>query len=214
MASDGMLLRDVAAIKNFDPRKLWGTAPMLLVKAPGEHADAAFMFQTPSPPDEAVLDTTAIFVDREALNSYVTPTSALVPLVKSQRNPFDAITVGRARNNDIRFDHPTVSKVHAYLTTSKANPDLWKIQDASSTNGTWFLTGSGTLRLPPADQMRLSGGTEIRFGTIDCLFVDVDALEAALAYAIAAWQRIGDQPKRDGKKTSDTYRLPRPELGG
>jgi len=210
-----MLLRDVAAIKDFGARKLWGDAPLLLVKAAGEHEDSAFMFQTPKPPeeDDAVLDTTAVVLGKEALNSYVTPTSVLVPVVKSRRNPFDSITVGRARNNDIRFDHPTVSKVHAYLTASKANPGLWKIQDASSTNGTWFLTGSGPLRLPPAEQMRVQGGIEIRFGTIDCLFLDPETLEVALGYAISTWQQDENRPQSD-KKRSDTYRLPRPDLGG
>jgi pSer/pThr/pTyr-binding forkhead associated (FHA) protein len=42
--------------------------------------------------------------------------------------------VGRAPNNDIYLDHPTVSKFHAYFRKVAGD---WRLLDANSQNGTW-----------------------------------------------------------------------------
>lgn len=199
-SSDGVKLRSIAAIEHFDARKLWGDDLLLLVKAHSVSDDAA-LFTTPRGPtrvdtDESpILAITTALMDDAASQSYITPGSSVVPLRKTTRNPFDnAVIVGRARNNDIRLNHPTVSKVHAYLAPSKTEKDTWKVQDANSTNGTVVELGSGPVRLEPGQALRVTSGVELRFGSVACLLLDADALDAAIAYAVAAWRldRTGD----------------------
>ncbi len=89
-----------------------------------------------------------------------TPKCAVVFLEKSDRNPFShMITFGRAHNNDVVLAHPTVSKVHAYFTTS---PTGWVLNDQRSTNGT-YVEGKP---LPKGGSAPLPSGAVIRFGSL------------------------------------------------
>ena len=88
----------------------------------------------------------------------VTPSSSIVFLEKSTRNPFGSmITVGRATNNDVVLPLRTISKMHSYLMCTSAG---WKITDQHSANGT-FVDG---LKLPDGQGSLLADGARVGFG--------------------------------------------------
>ncbi len=88
----------------------------------------------------------------------VTPSSSVVFLEKSTRNPFGSmITVGRATNNDVVLPLRTISKMHSYLICTSNG---WKITDQHSANGT-FVDG---LRLPDGQGATLPDGARLGFG--------------------------------------------------
>lgn len=81
-----------------------------------------------------------------------TPTGIRVPL-----RPGDTFRVGRAADNHLVLDCPTVSSVHALIHVS----DTWQVtvDDTGSTNGTW-LDGHDiheTTPAPPGSTLRLGG---------------------------------------------------------
>lgn len=91
----------------------------------------------------------------------------LVPLVKSDRNPFERlITLGRARNNDVILLSSGVSKVHAWFSTE--GPTGWVFQDNGSTNGT---THNDRL-VPPKTNLPLRFGDTLGFAGVQALFAD------------------------------------------
>jgi len=102
----------------------------------------------------------------------------LVPLVKSDRNPFERlITLGRARNNDVILQSSSVSKVHAWFSTE--GPTGWVIQDNGSTNGT---THNDQLA-PPKRNLPLSFGDTLGFAGVQAVFADgPTVLELALRH--------------------------------
>lgn len=58
------------------------------------------------------------------------------PLKKAAANAFAMmITVGRAANNDIVLPYDSISKFHAYFSST---PQGWVLTDAKSTNGTYI----------------------------------------------------------------------------
>lgn len=83
------------------------------------------------------------------------------PLVKRDVNKFASmITLGRAANNDIRINLPSISKFHAYFTHVQSN-DTWFIADANSSNGT-FVNGE---RLKgEKTRTKLANGAAVRLG--------------------------------------------------
>jgi hypothetical protein len=82
----------------------------------------------------------------------------VVFLEKTDRNPFaHMITVGRAPNNDVILAHPTISKVHAYLS---GTPSGWTLTDQKSRNGT-YLQGN---QLPAGSTTPLTDGDVVRLG--------------------------------------------------
>jgi hypothetical protein len=88
----------------------------------------------------------------------VTPSSSIVFLEKSSRNPFGSmITVGRATNNDVVLPLRTISKMHSYLMCTSAG---WKITDQHSANGT-FIDGN---KLPDGQGALLVDGVRVGFG--------------------------------------------------
>lgn len=98
-------------------------------------------------------------------------TRTVVPVTKrTGSNPFEhMITLGRAANNDLVFDHPNVSKFHAYLRLDGAR---WTVSDARSLNGT-FVDG---VRLEEQAQP-LRDGSLIRLGDgVECLFLEATSL--------------------------------------
>jgi len=77
---------------------------------------------------------------------------------KSPRNSFThIISLGRAAENDLRFDLESLSLIHATFARSG---ERWYVQDHGSTNGT-FINGE---RLGPGAVRRLSDGDTLRFG--------------------------------------------------
>jgi hypothetical protein len=70
------------------------------------------------------------------------------------------VTVGRAANNAMRLNVPSVSKFHAYFTFV-ARESSWYIADANSSNGT-FIDGQD---LPPSHgKVPLKSAAHLRFG--------------------------------------------------
>jgi hypothetical protein len=83
----------------------------------------------------------------------------VIPVEKGSANPFKGmITIGRAANNDVVVEHPTVSKFHAFLRSS--DDGAWQLVDAGSSNGT-FLRLRRLDAQTPAD---VHDGDEIAFG--------------------------------------------------
>lgn len=102
------------------------------------------------------------------------PHHRVISLIKSSRNPFSGmITVGRARNNDVRINSAQVSKIHCFLHQKEG---AWWLEDNSSTNGTLLNEDyvEGKTKRP------LQSGDEITFGGTATLFLDAVGLAAVL----------------------------------
>lgn len=104
------------------------------------------------------------------------PSHLVLPLVKSDRNPFAGmLTVGRAKNNDLIIASPQVSKVHAWL---QQRGGRWHLRDKGTTNGTFI----DCVRLDPGVDCPLVSGHTIRFAEVICRFVEPgDLLELCRA---------------------------------
>lgn len=103
------------------------------------------------------------------------PDALIKPVTKSDRNPFaGVITIGRAANNDVAIESPQVSKVHAWV---RGPAGRLKLSDNASTNGT---TIDGVQLAPKIDHA-LRPGAEVRFGPVECVFLDADGLIDLLA---------------------------------
>jgi hypothetical protein len=87
--------------------------------------------------------------------------SRVVYRLTKQRDKFACmVTVGRAANNVLRLNVPSVSKFHAYFT-HVAREKAWYVADANSSNGT-FIDGQ---ELPPSHgKVLIKNGTTLRFG--------------------------------------------------
>jgi pSer/pThr/pTyr-binding forkhead associated (FHA) protein len=71
------------------------------------------------------------------------------------------VTLGRAANNDIRINLPSISKFHAYFTHVQAN-DTWFLADANSSNGTFV---NGERLKADHNRIKLESGAAIRLGS-------------------------------------------------
>jgi pSer/pThr/pTyr-binding forkhead associated (FHA) protein len=75
----------------------------------------------------------------------------------------DIVLIGRAPQNEIVIDHPTVSAHHAVLLRTGAS---YSLKDLNSRNGTWingdFVTDAG-----------LKDGDTIRFGSVTGIFAEI-----------------------------------------
>jgi pSer/pThr/pTyr-binding forkhead associated (FHA) protein len=78
----------------------------------------------------------------------------------------ERVTVGKANENDVAVDDPTVSHLHASFESFGAG---WCINDLGSSNGTW-LNGERIW-----SQQLLRDGDEIRIGHTRLVFRDLDA---------------------------------------
>lgn len=160
--------------------RLYGDAPVLVIRAQENDEDA--VFNTPlrsykqdlsdTDPPLPTIEHTEIMVEG-GLRGLVTSTnSRVVPVIKSERNPFAGlVTLGRARNNDLRLKSSQVSKMHGWLASTQ---DGWKLKDHNSTNGT-FHNGE---RLEPGLEVMLRSGDELGFGDVVALFLDTAGLQA------------------------------------
>lgn len=106
-------------------------------------------------------------LDQPATDGAPQPIGAVLPVVKSTRNPYsDRIAVGRSRSNDIVLLSPQVSKLHAHLLPSADGS--WDLRDAGSSNGTFHFG----VRLRSEERVRLVFGDTIRFGVLETRFLD------------------------------------------
>lgn len=147
----------------FATRTGTGASSGRLKQHPKVDAGGAGSGRFPTPPPRG--DNTEVMGALEAarhmsrMGEAVHPDARLDWLEKSNRNPFGAlITLGRARNNDIIVDHPTVSKVHVIFT--RVGREQWTVSDERSANGT-FLNG---VRLAAGEKRPVSDGDNLRFG--------------------------------------------------
>lgn len=169
-----------------NPSGVAAGADLLLVVCAAPGGDRSSV-DTPSRSSTAHTDK--LFGRSSASSCYLNPDSAVIPIQKSDRNPFaDTITIGRARNNDIVIEHSQVSKVHAYAMFVAGDDTSLMLKDANSMNGTWVFLGSGMRRLSPGETALLHVGMEIRLGVVDCMLVDVDGLRQAASYAAKNWE--------------------------
>ncbi|MBI3184422.1 MAG: FHA domain-containing protein [Myxococcales bacterium] len=91
-------------------------------------------------------------------------------------NPFlDSITVGRTTNNDVLIDDHSVSRFHAYFKKDNQS-GLWKLVDASSSNGTWV----GPLKLRPGVAEMVRDLLMLRFGDVEVRFMLPESFTAML----------------------------------
>lgn len=107
-------------------------------------------------------------------------TDPLVFEIKKQtavQNPFTmGITVGRAENNDIIFDDPSVSRFHAWFAQDPRTKG-WKVCDADSSNHTFV----GPLRLESGQPQPVADGTLVRFGDVQARFFMPEGFRQYLA---------------------------------
>ena len=84
------------------------------------------------------------------------------------RNAFsDMVTIGRARNNDVRLSHSSVSKFHAYVRAEGAEMAL---VDAGSTYGT--RVNGVRLDRDWAHRKTLRSGDVIRLGRLEVTYYE------------------------------------------
>ena len=174
---------------------LWGPGPLLVVRPkfaktstsqqPQPDEDA-FVFDTPSRATLASTSTSAK-AQPEGTGEYLVRDALVIP-VRKGANPFPFISAGRARNNDVCVQDPSISKVHAYFIPPAKIGASWAIKDAKSLNGTFIMLGSGALRVGE-EPVGFETGSEIRFGVVKCLFTDRETLASAVAWASVSWRK-------------------------
>lgn len=100
------------------------------------------------------------------------------------------LTLGRAANNNLRINVPSLSKFHAYFTYV-AKEKAWYLADANSSNGT-FLNGQ---ELPPSHgKVKLENGALMRFGPdITARYLDPQGLWEQLHKAAPSSQTAADE---------------------
>lgn len=82
----------------------------------------------------------------------------------------EALRIGRAADNGLRIEHPSVSRLHAEISGGN---DGWAVRDLGSKNGT-FAEGHRVL-----GDATLSGACWLRFGDVHCEFAPLGEAELA-----------------------------------
>ena len=94
----------------------------------------------------------------------------------TKQNAFGlGITLGRATNNDIVVDDPSVSRFHAYLQLDP-HSKIWHVIDAESSTGT-FVGGE---RLAPRRPAPLADRSVFTVGHVELRFLAPDSFESFL----------------------------------
>lgn len=185
LAGDGpLVLGDVAArVRQVGPRvltDLYKECPVLAVK-PTRLGSQALLLDTPPqgiplPSGKTRNFEKTMLTENTGWTGVPDRTALIVPVLKSQRNPFSGIiTIGRALNNDIRFTSSNVSNVHARLR--KGEGGVWQVADQSSTNGT-RING---IQLEANKETALRSGDELQVADVTALFLDVQSLGSLCA---------------------------------
>ena len=91
------------------------------------------------------------------------PAAGLILPDGSERTLAPEFTIGRAEDNDLALEKPTVSRHHALVVEEG---DRWFLEDRGSFNGT-FLNGS---RLQPGAKVPLRHGDRIGLGAVSVVF--------------------------------------------
>lgn len=94
----------------------------------------------------------------------------------AKQNAFGlGITLGRATNNDIVVDDPSVSRFHAYFQQD-GHSKFWHLVDAESSTGTFV--GGG--RLAPRRPAPLADGAVFVVGHVELKFLTPESFESFL----------------------------------
>ena len=83
------------------------------------------------------------------------------------------VTIGRVDSNDVPLDDVSVSRFHAWLQQDARG---WVVCDAESKNGT-FVDG---IRLSPNQKVAVTDKAKLKFGEVEVIFLEVDALIAMM----------------------------------
>lgn len=141
--------------------------------------DATMRFNHKAPEDTHSGDM------RSPWASLATGESVVVPLIKSERNPFaGVVSVGRREDNDVILKAGSISKLHALFKQSVAG---WSLQDNNSKNGT-FLNHK---RLGKKESVRLKSGDEVGFGLVRAMFFPQQELVTLCSYVRSSESRGG-----------------------
>ena len=92
----------------------------------------------------------------------------LVPIVRREGSQMAFVSIGRLDGNDVVFPDITVSKFHAYIREVDGN---YLLQDGGSHNGT-FVNDAPVLAQKQGPATPLRSGDSVRFGTVQCRFID------------------------------------------
>jgi hypothetical protein len=139
---------------------------------------------TKAAPDPRVLTTDSMIQGNQRMMATKPSATALktrtdsfliFPIVKSDRNMWeDRVFVGRAANNDVVLEDPSVSKAHAYFILKGAHAQLVALQTLNATKiGTSALNPQGTSTPVP-------DGVALEFGGVGCRFFESASLHALL----------------------------------
>jgi hypothetical protein len=92
-------------------------------------------------------------------------------IAKAEDSPYpDRISVGRARNCDISFRHPSVSKLHAHF---RVHGNQLTVTDLGSRNGTRINNGIAIAAHQPQP---LTSHDRVQFGSVQTMVLDVREL--------------------------------------
>lgn len=99
----------------------------------------------------------------------------LYAISKTSRNPWtDRVLIGRAPNNDVVLDNPSVSKVHAYITQQGSSAQIASYETRNPTK-----VGATTV-LPNGPNVSLPDGADLQIGLLRARYLSTSALHRLL----------------------------------
>lgn len=121
-------------------------------------------------PSAAIYETSVVDFTAPKARRGLSRTFEVRSIAKGEGNPYsDRISVGRARNCDVSFRHPSISTLHAQF---RIDNGILTVADKGSSNGT-FVNGE---RLAPDQPRRIAAQDRIQFGSVDALVLVSDAM--------------------------------------